>query len=143
MKKTTPPPLKLYLSQSAIALDRKGTIFRFLRNEKLVFEEVNPEYSTSFLPHNNLKSDIRKHMEKADYYLVVADRYETLEQWISVEMVCAFFLDVPIIVLQPWTCWSIPQKLKENATVIINLDQRALIDFLKRPTDKQRWLSAS
>lgn len=143
MKKTLNSPLKLYFSNNLDDLDRRQMLTQFLKKEKLLFEEVSKLGNATVPPSGISKKEIRQDMEKADYYIVVADRYEAYQQWIALELICAFFLDVPIIVLQPWTCWSVPQKLKEEATIIINMDQQALVSFLQRPATEKRWLSAS
>jgi hypothetical protein len=137
-------PLKLFLSYNFAYLDRRSLFTSFLTDHCLMFEEIGLSFlsptstSLAFIT----KAQVRDRMMLADYYLVMADRYDAHASLSELELSCAFFFDVPIIVIQPWSCWSVPKPLKEKAWRIINWERKDIIAaFEKRPADSLSTLA--
>ena len=70
-------------------------------------------------------------MSEVDYYIVIADRYQQYRSVIDLELMVAFFLDIPVVVLQPWSCWSVHENLQRQAWKIINWDAMIIALTLK------------
>ena len=126
-------PVKLFFSQNFFFQNRHAQLKDFLRESALPFEEVYLPNSSSIERAASARSrqQICRAMLNTDYYLIMADRYSENYQMLHPELTCADLLKVPVIVIQPWSCWSIPTSLKVKATRILPWRSASLVDYLK------------
>lgn len=125
---------KIYLSKNFKDMNRYQRFEKYLNLQKFNFEQLNKhlwsESDSSWLMGEK-KNAIREQMMDADCYLVLSDRYAQYHEWVELEIFCATFLDIPIVVIQPWSSWSIPQQLKLYTWKIFNWEDKRLIAFLE------------
>ncbi|MGH1437248.1 MAG: hypothetical protein ACRBG0_22600 [Lewinella sp.] len=145
------PSLQLYLSCNFQDLGRKEVLLDYLATKNFAFTAV-----TVPAPPSDWRKKEKQHyfrvnakdlMSTSACYLVMADRYHhsSYQCWVDREIGSALFLDKPIIVLQPWSCWSIDRNLRDQADYIVNFPSESIISALtgcsQRDSTKQRLVS--
>lgn len=131
---------RLYFSCNLTDLDRGTKLCEELKKKKFPFTDTAPSAQLVICEaeiSKALKIIMWERMMKSDYLLLMADRYKQYYRWVELEIACACILDIPIVVLQPWSCWSIPKPLSQKAWKILQWDAKILIDTLQSSTEAQ------
>ena len=127
--------MRLYLSCNFGALGRIRQICEYLEDHEVEVDwlpnEV-PVYCGTNKSTYSTKMKILEGLTNADFYIIMADRYITphFYQWADLELKFATLLEMPIIVLQPWSCWSVPAQLIQVADYIFDWPSEKLSKFL-------------
>jgi hypothetical protein len=126
--------INLFTSISSMDLDRQEAIHQYLIYNQIAFQEIN--LLTAEWPGDVGEEQyfhvMREAMLEADCLLIFADRYAKYKTIVDKELLAAQFLLLPIIVLQPWSCWRIPDELKTKSSHVCAWKSNDLVRVLQK-----------
>lgn len=135
MKTQAQKPIRIYVSSSFLANDRAAKFCSLLAKEGVPFTAASlPPSDWDDMATNSLqlRKQLRSLIEPSDYVFIIADRYTAHKAAVDMEIETAHVFGVPVVVIQPWSCWSIPTPLLNQTYLVFNWGQKQLFETLDK-----------
>jgi hypothetical protein len=137
-------PIKLFVTHLWDKSDDYLRVFEYLESARNFFYR---NYSTPEHPpvgdKETLKEDLRKQITSVEAVVALASLYSQNPDLVSFQLLYAQANHKPVILLKPFGAQlPIPKPLTDHADEIVDWDERALVDAIRRQArheDTTRW----
>ncbi|MCB1624034.1 MAG: hypothetical protein KDI32_05575 [Pseudomonadales bacterium] len=137
-------PIRVFVTHSWEISDDYLRVFEYLESARTFF------YSNLSLPDQARPSgkeaereQLRREMAQAEVVIGLPNLYKNASELIVFELTFAKAADKPVVLLRSFgTAVALPQALTSLADEIVDWDERALVDALRRQArheDSNRW----
>lgn len=136
-------PVRVFVSHVFQASDDYLRIFEYLESSHNFYYVNCSAPDRSPAQREQMKEEWRQQIGKAEVIIIPSALYRGNEEWIDFQLNCAKGLDKPVIVLETFgTRQKLPVQLEALADEVIDWDERALVDAIRRQArheDTTRW----
>ena len=80
---------------------------------------------------NKCKQELSQQIRGCNAVIVVAGMYTLYSEWINYEIDEALRMKKPIIGIKPWGNQRIPEKIQQNATVLVGWNSSSLVSAVR------------
>lgn len=137
-------PIRLFVTHIWEQTDDYLRVFEFLESARNFFYK---NYSSSDRrpvgDKETLKEDLRKQIAPTEVIVALSSLYEQHQDLLTFQLLYAQANNKPVILLKPFGSQKpVPKALAELASEIVEWDERALVDAIKRQArheETTRW----
>ena len=125
---------RLLISHSWHYESQYSTIVTWLNNTsyfKWSNHSVSADRPLNTKTNQQLREELSQQIRGCNAVIVVAGMYTLYSEWINYEIDEALRMKKPIIGIKPWGNQRIPEKIQQNATVLVGWNSSSLVSAVR------------
>lgn len=102
-----------------------------LTKETTLNHSVSADRPLNTKTNQQLREELSQQIRGCNAVIVVAGMYTLYSEWINYEIDEALRMKKPIIGIKPWGNQRIPEKIQQNATVLVGWNSSSLVSAVR------------
>jgi hypothetical protein len=138
-------PVRLFVTHLWENSDDYLRVFEYLESARNFFyrNSSKPEHRPTTGDKEALKEGLRKQIAPVEVIVALSSLYETSQDLLTFQLLYAQASQKPVVLMKPFGSQQpVPKVLADLADEIVDWDERALVDAIKRQArheDTTRW----